>query len=59
MVTAHFFLAADDNEKLWMSYFLNTGCREQEVANTEYCDLLDDVNVVWVFPAPPWLQTQR
>jgi hypothetical protein len=22
------------------------GCREQEVANAEYCDLLDDVNVV-------------
>jgi integrase len=22
------------------------GCPEQEVANAEYCDLLDDVNVV-------------
>ena len=42
------FQTADDEEKLWMSYFLNTGCREQEVANAEYCDLLDDVNVVWV-----------
>ena len=42
------FQAADDEEQLWMSYFLNTGCREQEVANAEYCDLLDDVNVVWV-----------
>jgi hypothetical protein len=27
------FQAADDEEKLWMSYLLNTGCREQEVAN--------------------------
>jgi integrase len=35
-----------------MSYFLNTGCREQEVANAEYCDLLDDVNVVWVRSKP-------
>jgi len=25
------FQAADDQGKLWMSYFLNTGCREQEV----------------------------
>jgi len=46
------FQAADDEEKLWMSYFLNTGCREQEVANAEYCDLLDDVNVVWVRSKP-------
>jgi integrase len=46
------FQAADDEEKLWMSYFLNTGCREQEVANTEYCDLLDDVKVVWVRSKP-------
>jgi integrase len=42
------FGSADEEEKLRMSYFLNTGCREQEVANAEYCDLLDDVNVVWV-----------
>jgi integrase len=35
-----------------MSYFLNTGCREQEVANAEYCDLLDDANVVWVRSKP-------
>ncbi|MGC1648474.1 MAG: hypothetical protein WA741_21870 [Candidatus Sulfotelmatobacter sp.] len=46
------FQAADDEERLWMSYFLNTGCREQEVANAEYCDLLDDVNVVWVRSKP-------
>ena len=46
------FEAADEEEKLWMSYFLNTGCREQEVANAEYCDLLDDVNVVWVRSKP-------
>jgi integrase len=46
------FQAADDEEKVWMSYFLNTGCREQEVANAEYCDLLDDVNVVWVRSKP-------
>jgi integrase len=53
------FQAADVEEKLWMSYFLNTGCREQEVANAEYCDLLDDVNVVWVrSKPPPRLQTQ-
>ena len=26
------FQSADDEEKLWMSHFLNTGCREQEVA---------------------------
>ncbi len=35
-----------------LGYFLNTGCREQEVANAEYCDLLDDVNVVWVRSKP-------
>jgi LPS sulfotransferase NodH len=29
------FQAGDDEEKLWKSYFLNTGCHEQEVANTE------------------------
>ena len=46
------FQAADDEEKLWMSHFLNTGCREQEVANAEYCDLLDDVDVVWVRSKP-------
>jgi integrase len=46
------FQAADGEEKLWMSYFLNTGCREQEVANAEYCDLFDDVNVVWVRSNP-------
>jgi integrase len=46
------FQAADAEERLWMSYFLNTGCREQEVANAEYCDLLDDVNVVWVRSKP-------
>jgi hypothetical protein len=43
---------ADDEEKLWMSHFLNTGCREQEVANGKSCDLLDDVNVVWVRSKP-------
>jgi integrase len=35
-----------------MGYFLNTGCREQEVADAEYCDLLDDVNVVGVRSKP-------
>jgi integrase len=35
-----------------MSHFLTTGCPEQEVANAEYCDLLDDVNVVWVRSKP-------
>ena len=35
-----------------MSHFLNTGCRQQEVANAEYYDLLDDVDVVWVRSKP-------
>jgi hypothetical protein len=46
------FQAADDEEKLWMSHFLNTGCHEQEVANADYCDLLDDVNVGWIRSKP-------
>jgi integrase len=42
------FQATDREDRLWMSHFLNTGCREQEVANAEYCDRLDDANLVWV-----------
>lgn len=42
------FAHGNEEEKLWMAYFLNTGCREGEVAHAEYCDLLDDVNVVLV-----------
>jgi hypothetical protein len=53
------FQAANDEEKLWMSYFLNTACREQEVANAEYaiCSMMS----TWygALQAAPWVQTQR
>ena len=39
------FQAADDEAKLWMSHFLNTGCREREVLPIE-------------FSSPAWCRTR-
>ena len=44
--------AGDHEEKLVFSFFLNSGCREGEVAFTEYNDLNFKANVLHVQPKP-------
>ena len=39
-------------ERLVYSFFLNSGCREQEVANVEYADLLFSEHLLHVCPKP-------
>jgi integrase/recombinase XerD len=46
------FSASDSEEKLVFSFFLNSGCREGEVAFTEYNDLNFKANVLHIQPKP-------
>jgi hypothetical protein len=46
------FTAMDKEEALWCSLFLNSGCRDGEVQNTEYADFSWEKNTLHVQPKP-------
>ncbi len=47
------FAGMDKEEALWCSLFLNSGCRDAEVQNTEYADFSWEKNTLHV-QAKPW-----
>jgi integrase len=47
-----FFDSCIETEYLKMSYFLQSGCREQEVAHAELCDLDPKTSTLHVQPKP-------
>lgn len=47
-----FFAVCTESEYLWSSYFLYSGCREQEIAHAEVCDLDRKSSTLHVQPKP-------